>query len=136
MLSSISSKSNFRKDDQECINNPISSTCVLLVFFVCTLLLCILIAINAVYETPLFILGINFIYEYQSSQPYNLLHIVQNVFSLLCNPIGVSTVLVIYYITVKRKLLLLVHLSYFFIGVYVMALLKQTFQQTRPFWVN
>lgn len=117
-------------------NNPVSNTCGYIVFFSCTLLLCFIIAINAVYETPLFILGINFIYGYQTSQPYNFLHFIQNVFSLLCNPIGVGTILVVYYIMVKRKLLLLVHLSYFFICLYVMALLKQSFQQSRPIWVN
>lgn len=103
---------------------------------VCTLLLCLIIVLNAVYETPLFILGINFIYGYQQSQPYGFLHFVQNVISLMCNPIGIGAVLVVYYIAINRKLLLIVHLSYFFLATYMMALLKQSFQQSRPIWVN
>lgn len=32
--------------------------------------------------------------------------------------------------------MLLVHISYFFMGVYFIALLKQTFQQSRPIWFD
>lgn len=103
---------------------------------VCTLLLCLVITLNAVYETPLFILGLNFIYDYQKNQPYTFLHFLQNLISLVCNPIGISAVLIVYYIGNNRKLLLLVHLSYFFLATYLMALLKQSFQQSRPIWVN
>lgn len=92
--------------------------------------------LNAYYETPLFILGINFIYEYQQREPWEFLHIVQNLFSLLCNPLGVTVVLILYYILSTRKLQLLVHLSYFFMANYVISLLKQSFQQSRPIWVN
>ena len=114
----------------------ISNKFTTITFLACTLLLCLIIALNAIYETPLFILGINFIYDYKQSQPYGFLHFVQNAISLMCNPIGIGAVLVVYYIAINRKLLLIVHLSYFFLATYMMALLKQSFQQSRPIWVN
>lgn len=105
-------------------------------FLAGNLILCFVIAINAMFETPLFILGINFIYEYQKLQPYGILHIIQNLFSFMCNPYGIGAVMVVYYILVNRKLLLIVHLSYFLLANYVLSLLKQSFQQSRPIWVN
>lgn len=54
----------------------------------------------------------------------------------MCNPIGIGAVMVVYYIVVNRKLLLIVHLSYFLLANYVLSLLKQSFQQSRPIWVN
>ena len=59
---------------------------------------------------------------------------IQNVFSLFCNPIGVGAFILIYYLIVKRKLLLIVFLSYFLFLTYMIALLKQAFQQSRPIW--
>lgn len=100
------------------------------------IILCLTIALNAYFETPLFILGINFIFDYQQTAPWEYLHVLQNLFSMLCNPIGIGIVLVLYYVLSTRKLLLLVHLSYFFMANYVVSLLKQSFQQSRPIWVN
>lgn len=37
---------------------------------------------------------------------------------------------------VNRKLLLIVHLSYFLFCIYIIALLKQAFQQSRPIWYD
>lgn len=37
---------------------------------------------------------------------------------------------------VNRKLLLIVHLSYFIFATYIIALLKQAFQQSRPIWYD
>jgi undecaprenyl-diphosphatase len=37
---------------------------------------------------------------------------------------------------VNRKLLLIVHLSYFLFATYIIALLKQSFQQSRPIWYD
>lgn len=42
----------------------------MLVFIISNIVLCIIIALNAYFETPLFILGINFIFEYQKSAPW------------------------------------------------------------------
>lgn len=92
--------------------------------------------LNVFIDTPLFLEGINFIYNYQNAQPYGIIQKIQNFFSLLCNPMGVGAVLVIYYIIVNRKLMLIVHLSFFLFTTYIIALLKQAFQQSRPIWYD
>ena len=61
---------------------------------------------------------------------------IQNAFSFLCNPRGIGIVVLFYYILVNRKLLLIVHISYFLTGVYFIAVLKQVFQQSRPIWYD
>lgn len=114
----------------------VSNGCALAILIIGTLLVCLIIILNVFIDTPLFIEGINFIYKYQNAQPYGYIQKIQNFFSLLCNPIGVGAVLVIYYIVVNRKLLLIVHLSFFLFTTYIIALLKQAFQQSRPIWYD
>ena len=114
----------------------VSNACALAILISGTLLICLIIVLNVLIDTPLFIKGINFIYDYQHSMPYSWIHVVQNFFSLLCNPLGVGAVLIIYYIVVNRKLLLMVHISYFIFATYIIALLKQAFQQSRPIWYD
>lgn len=114
----------------------VSTACALAILIGCTLLICLIILLNVFIDTPLFIEGVNFIYKYQHAQPYGVIQKIQNFFSLLCNPIGVGAVLIIYYIVVNRKLLLIVHVSYFIFATYVIALLKQAFQQSRPIWYD
>lgn len=84
----------------------------------------------------MFIQGLNFIYAYQSLQPAPAIHIIQNLISLLCNPIGVGVTMGLYYIITNRKLLVIVHLSYFLFSTYIIAILKQAFQQSRPIWYD
>ena len=98
--------------------------------------MCLIVVLNVFIDVPLFIRGINFINSYQIQQPQPALHVIQNLISLLCNPIGVAAILLTYYLLVNRKLLLLVHLSYFLFATYIVALLKQTFQQSRPIWYD
>lgn len=114
----------------------VSNACALAILIICTLLICAIIILNVFIDSPLFIKGINFIYDYQTHQPYSWIHVIQNLFSLLCNPIGIGVILIIYYIVVNRKLLLIVHLSYFLFATYIIALLKQSFQQSRPIWYD
>ena len=113
-----------------------SNTCSLLILVFASLAICVIIAMNIFIDEPLFIRGINFIYGYQKAQPYSIIQFIENLFSLMCNPIGVGAVLLIYYILVNRKLLLIVHLSYFLFATYIIALLKQAFQQSRPIWYD
>jgi hypothetical protein len=114
----------------------VSNACALAILISGTLLICLIVILNVLIDTPLFIFGINFIYNYQQSMPYSWLHKLQNFFSLWCNPLGIGVVLIIYYIVVNRKLLLIVHISYFIFATYVIALLKQAFQQSRPIWYD
>lgn len=114
---------------------PTISNCfALTILIIGTLLLCLIIILNVIIDTPLFIEGINFIYAYQHIQNYGWIHVIQNIFSLFCQPFFVGIVLIVYYIIVNRKLLLIVHLSYFLFATYIIALLKQSFQQSRPIW--
>lgn len=72
----------------------------------------------------------------QHTVPHGWIVVIQNLLSLLCEIPVIGAILVIYYIVVKRKLLLLVHLSYFLFSIYIIALLKQAFQQSRPYWYD
>lgn len=114
----------------------ISNFCALAVLLLGTLLICLIIILNVYIDTPLFILGVNFIYNMQHTVPHGWIVVIQNLLSLLCEIPVIGAILVIYYIVVKRKLLLLVHLSYFLFSIYIIALLKQAFQQSRPYWYD
>lgn len=114
----------------------IPTACAIAVLITGTILTCLIIILNIVISTPLFIQGINFISSYQASQPWPAIRVIQNLFSLICNPIGVGVVLGVYYIVVNRKLLLIVHVSYFLFATYIIAILKQAFQQSRPIWYD
>jgi hypothetical protein len=114
----------------------IPTTCAIVVLVLGTSLAFLIIILNVVIDKPLFIQGINFIYSYQTAQYWPAIRVIQNLFSLLCHPIGVGVALGIYYIVVNRKLLLIVHLSYFLFATYIIAILKQAFQQSRPIWYD
>lgn len=114
----------------------ISNCCALSVLLLGTFLICAIIILNVFIDTPLFILGVNFIYDMQHHIPHGWVVVIQNIISLLCEVFVIGGILVIYYIVVKRKLLLLVHLSYFLFAIYIIALLKQAFQQSRPIWYD
>lgn len=92
--------------------------------------------LNIFLGDALFVQGINFIYDYQRAQPSPIIHFIQNCFSFMCKEMGVGIVFIMYYILVNRKLMLLVHISYFFMGIYFIAILKQIFQQSRPIWYS
>lgn len=114
----------------------IPTVCATIVLILCTLLIALIIILNTTISTPLFIHGLNFIHSYQTSQPAMAIRVIQNLFSLLCNPIGIGVVAAIYYIVINRKLLLIVHLSYFLFATYIIAILKQALQQSRPVWYD
>ncbi len=116
--------------------DTIPTSCAMIVLVFGTLAACLIIVLNVVFELPLFIQGINFIYAYQSLQPWVAIRVIQNIFSLFCNPIGVGVALGLYYIIVNRKLLILVHVSYFLFATYIIAILKQAIQQSRPIWYD
>jgi membrane-associated phospholipid phosphatase len=80
-------------------------------------------------------MGVNEVYNMQMhSSP--ALNFIENIFSLVGNPIIIISILALQYLFFKRKLLVFVNLLYVMGGLYFMALLKQIFQETRPFWIN
>ena len=114
----------------------IPTSCALAVLIFGTLAACLIIVLNVVLELPLFIQGINFIYAYQNAQPAVAIRVIQNIISLFCNPIGVGIAFGLYYIIVNRKLLAIVHVCYFLFSTYIIAILKQAIQQSRPIWYD
>jgi undecaprenyl-diphosphatase len=114
----------------------ISNNFALGVLLAGTFLICFIMILNVFLDMPLFIMGLNFIYKYQQSVPYSYYHTIQNALSTFAHPALIGAVLVIYYIVVNRKLLLIVHVSYFIFATYIIAILKQAFQQSRPIWYD
>jgi hypothetical protein len=85
---------------------------------------------------PLFLDGLNFIYNYQQSQAPLFFKVIQNLISLICHSYVVAVILVLYYILSKRKLMILVHLIYYFYATFLIALIVQNLQQSRPIWYD
>jgi len=50
------------------------------------------------------------------------------------NPFVVSILLVIEICIVRHKFKALIHMSFFLIGLYIIAFLKLAYQQSRPIW--
>lgn len=86
------------------------------------------LALNVAFRLPLFLMGVNFIYDFQTTCANPFLTVIMNLFSLTCHPIGVVVVLLAYYLITKRKLLAFVYLSYVAITTFLITIFKQGFQ--------
>lgn len=100
------------------------------------LFLALTMVLNVTIQTPLFLLGLNFIYNYQSAFPQMWIQNFYNVVSYTSFPTGVAVVILLHYVLVKRKLMLIVHLIYYFYCTYIIAILVQSYQQSRPIWYD
>ena len=78
-------------------------------------------------------MGVNEIYTMQSHAS-GFLNFVENVFSLLGNTIIVAILLVLYLVFVKERIKSLVHIIFLTGSLYYMTVLKQIFEEARPFW--
>lgn len=103
---------------------------VLPILFIITSLI-----INTAYREGLFLLGLNEIHNMQSRQS-SFLNVVENIFSLLGNPIIVVVVLAIELFIVKQRIRSLIHIIYITGAFYYVAVIKQTIQESRPFWYD
>jgi membrane-associated phospholipid phosphatase len=65
-----------------------------------------------------------------------LLNFIENIFSLLGNSIIIYTIIGCQYLYFKQRVRTIVHLIYVMGGLYFMTVLKQAFQESRPFWYN
>lgn len=65
----------------------------------------------------------------------DVLNFIENVFSFMGNLL-IFIILGVEYLYVKRRIRTIVMLIYIMIGLYFMVLLKQTFQEPRPFWYS
>jgi xanthine/uracil permease len=70
----------------------------------------------------------------QSNLDYPIIRIVNNVFSLFGNPVIVSLLMTVEICVVKHKFKALIHISFFLLGLYVIAFMKLAYQQSRPIW--
>lgn len=55
---------------------------------------------------------------------------------MLGNSIVIYAILGLQYLFVKQRIRTLVYLTYLMIGLYFMVVLKQAFQESRPFWYS
>lgn len=75
----------------------------------------------------LFLYGLNSIFSMQqNSSPF--LDFLQNIFSMLGNPITIYVVIAAQFLYFKQRIRTIVHLIYLMGGLYFMVLLKQVFQ--------
>ena len=51
-------------------NQAIPKTWQLVILISCTMIACFVIFMNVMYDEALFLQGVNFIYKYQSAQPF------------------------------------------------------------------
>jgi membrane-associated phospholipid phosphatase len=91
--------------------------------------------LNLYLREGLFFYGVNLIFNMQENSG-GALNFIENVFSMLGNPIVIYAVIGAQYLYFKQRIRTLVHLIYIMGGLYFMVVLKQTFQESRPFWFN
>ncbi len=82
---------------------------------------------NSQMREGLFLLGINLISDMQTNQGSGV-KFIENLFSLLGNPIIIFTVIGIQVLFFKKKIRTFVNLIYLMGGLYIMVVLKQAFQ--------
>ena len=107
----------------------------LIAIIVSSILFIIATVLNYYMREGLFHLGVNIIYRMQDVSG-GLLNFIENIFSMLGNPIIIYTIIGVQYFYVKQRIRTIVHLTYLMIGLYFMVVLKQAFQESRPFWFN
>lgn len=91
--------------------------------------------LNYYMREGLFLLGINLIFGMQEHSG-SLLNFIENIFSMLGNPITIYAIIAVQYLYVKQRIRTIVHLTYLMGGLFFMVVLKQAFQESRPFWYN
>jgi hypothetical protein len=96
----------------------------------------VVFTLNAVFLEPLFMMGVNFIQIMQKGFDSPVLAVFMNLFSLICNTPIIAAIFLLEMGFAKHKLKAIIHLSFFLIGFHMIAILKQTYQQSRPIWVS
>lgn len=101
---------------------------LIVVFTLALLFLALANILNVVMAFPLFLEGVNWIYNYQQSQPQSAIQVIQNLISMFCLAIGVGVTIGVYYMLSKRKLLFIVHLTIFLFGIYHLGVINMAIQ--------
>jgi membrane-associated phospholipid phosphatase len=107
----------------------------LIALIVSSILFILATVLNYYMREGLYLLGMNMIYKMQDVSG-GLLNFIENIFSMLGNPIVIYAIIGVQYLYVKQRIRTIVHLTYLMIGLYFMVVLKQAFQESRPFWFN
>lgn len=102
---------------------------LLTIFFIVTIVL------NSIIRESFYSQSLEFIKHYQSKSNNNLNNFM-NILSILVNTNYLIAILAVIYISHKAKLTSLVFLSYFLGNVYLMNVLKLSYQEPRPFWYS
>ena len=100
---------------------------LLITFFITT------IALNSIFRLNFYNQSLNFIISLQMYSNI-FLDVFMNLISLLANTHFILALLVIVYTFFKRKLAVLVYISYFLLNAYMVNILKIGYQEPRPFW--
>jgi len=82
---------------------------------------------NSQMREGLFLLGLNLISDMQTNQSDGV-KFIENMFSMLGNPIIIFTIIGIQVLFFKKKIRTFVNLIYLMSGLYIMVVLKQAFQ--------
>ena len=81
-------------------------------------------------------MGIEIIKTLQDSIQSKFFEVLMNILSLICNTPIVAAVLVLELGIVKHKFKAIIHVGFFIIGFYFIAIFKQAYQQSRPIWTS
>lgn len=100
-----------------------------IIFIIASLIL------NTAYREALFLMGLNQINTMQSNGS-GFLNFLENIFSLIGNPITVVAILVLELLLVKKRIRSLIHIIFIVGAFFYVATIKQTLQESRPFWYS
>lgn len=134
-MDDLGSKSTLNAPISYKLHSNMPKYCNTIVFVIASALLILAIILNVVMDLSLFEMGLNFVYNYQQSQPQEWIRVIQNIISILGSQV-VTALILIYVLANKRKLQLLTHLATFVWGTYFIGILSQSIQQSRPHWFD
>lgn len=106
----------------------------LIVSLVCLLIIVVTLVLNIFFMESLYELGVNIIYDAQHGIQSSFVVVIQNIFSMLCHPSTVGVILILELLIARHKFKAIIHISFFLLTTYFIAILKQAYQQSRPIW--
>jgi len=92
--------------------------------------------LNILFRREFFEMGLNFIYNYQTSGQSSAVTVIQNILSILGNTFFIVAFLAAIHILAYRKMATIVYVFYIVCNAYLIAVEKQAYQDPRPFFYN
>ena len=90
--------------------------------------------LNSFLHEELYLMGLNFIYDYQTNYANGFATVFYNAVSFLGYAIFIPLYLICIFAFSKRRLRTTTFLTYFIFNLYLISLLKNSFESPRPFW--